>query len=1055
MKFFKTRVLPLFLVFVLSVSLLVVPASATASFPNQMVDEYSVAEWNAHISGNGSAIIDAVANILGCPAGVATVFWTFVDSRLQYSVGSVSRGELDALCNAFNEAFNTPAMEYFSLQVVEGLKHEFHTTLAQATLGTFTPSFSVAFDGEYKCLRIIENHTGIWVVNQAGQYPYVTEDDASKVDQWLPLANHNAYDIVDQSVLVTFRINYGGTIITKGDMKFLAKSTGNDLTGPIVLCSPEGRPYAAWVNPQQSATNQDRQPTTGNITENGNIIEGDFTDNSMKLDLSGLTMVLPDGTFQFIDDFYYDASTKSYHIDSHDTYNTYIINHYTWNYYINYTSITYIGQTEEYNKYYEVYYELPDGRSSADLTKEDLEQLNLSVDVIPYGRSADDTSLRSLYHFDGDTKDSSYWNYCTDFTWNKGASLTYMDAGVFEGALYLDETEHDFTIELPSGLGSGDFTFQFRYYQSHTAAPQTDSYIKFGDIEVMKFNGSSLLHYNGASISSMPVGSWNEIALIRENGITYYYLNGVQVSKDSHLGANAFPRSINFHFGSEQQTFKYLDELRVVNYAIAKGGANYTPTSVPHDTNLTLILPTESAPVADEYWNFNTGITPLWSLDLTSGTGDGVNKDSNKMGGLNYWTSRGTSFYQDTNFASLSQSAVASGVSSSMNQSAMKNAIGISTSGWWTPTLGFSVPLAFYDSDHNTGKVITSGDTQGNYDFGYDFVKNKTYTFSIVERSGKVSSFTFTADGYPSSYMNVKSSKSFDWGSIRQITYFNNSYKHCVLWFNVEPGKTLDVVYMELVQGSTPNTGHEFVSSVTGIDKADLNTPTLAVRTDIDITSYQIGGVRPSLPTKGQVWAMIENDRIVSLQIYNGQAWEGVDGRIWTGERWIPMSSYNIITLQDLYDIVDATPNYEYIYSEAGFWSWWQKSWNAFTEKLFLALGSGTGGSGASGGAGSSELNKVDLDSAPVGSDPMEEDSKSLWQFIILVVDGGKSVVTGTRHLFSGVVSTIPDTMENITGAFDSGGIAVGILDGSDPDAADMPGTFSDESEVLDPWRYR
>ena len=140
----------------------------------------------------------------------------------------------------------------------------------------------------------------------------------------------------------------------------------------------------------------------------------------------------------------------------------------------------------------------------------------------------------------------------------------------------------------------------------------------------------------------------------------------------------------------------------------------------------------------------------------------------------------------------------------------------------------------------------------------------------------------------------------------------------------------------------------ELITSIVGMDPAQMRTPTLAVRTDLDITSYQIGGVRPSLPKKGQVWALVEGDRITSIQIYNGSAWEGCDGRIWTGERWVPASSYNIITLQDMYDIVDATPNYEYIYTESGFWAWWQKAWIAFTDKLFNSLGTGSGGSGGS-----------------------------------------------------------------------------------------------------------
>lgn len=1052
MKFLKTRILPLFLAVIVSVSVLVVPASANASFPDHMRDYESVDDWNARLLGTASTTLNALAEKFGWSATVEGVFWGLVNMRMSNDLGQVEYSRLCQLAELFNQNFNVPVQESFFLQSIAGGVEIANDTLAFLTLGTLSPSFTVTYSASNECYRIIEEKTGIFVVDSAGRYPYaldIAEDGQMIGNKWI--GETTAADRASREV-ATYTLDQLNMLVQnlkKEGISAQIKSLSNNYKcvwwNRQVLADSTGVPILCWVD-DKTATKVERPDAEVTVNgENVDVIEG----NQTNLNLDNMILQLPDGSLQFIDKVIYDESTKSYHIDSHDTYNYEVNNYYTWNYYINYTSITYIGQTEEYNKYYEVYYELPDGRSSADLTKEDLEQLNLSVDVIPYGRSADDTSLRSLYHFDGDTKDSSYWNYCTDFTWNKGASLTYMDAGVFDGALYLDETEHDFTFTLPSGLGSGDFTFQFRYYQSHTEAPVTDSYIKFGDIEVMKFNGSSLLHYNGNAISAMPVGSWNEIALVRENGIVYYYLNGVQVSKDSHLGLNSFPKQITFHFGNEQQTFKYFDELRVLNKAIQTGGANYECSSVPHDTNLSLILPTESAPVADEYWNFDKSITPLWSLDFTDGTGEGVYKDLNKMGGLNYWTSRGTSFYQDGSYASLSQTTQPSGLSDSMNQSQMKTAIGMSTSGWWTPTLGFSVPLAFYDNDHNTGMYITNGDTQVKRDPAYKFVNDQVFTFTVVERSGEQTSYTFTGNPYLTAYMNVKGTYTADWGTIRQIAYMNNGYMHCVLWLNVDAGKTLDVVYMELVEGSTPNTGHEFVSSVTGIDKADLNTPTLAVRTDGEITSYQIGGVRPSIPEKGQVWAMVENDRIVSIQIYNGQAWEGVDGRIWTGQRWIPASSYNIITLQDMYDIVDATPNYEYIYSEAGFWAWWQKSWNAFTEKLFLTLGSGGTGGGASGGAGSSELNKVDLDSAPVVSDPDEEDGKSLWQFIVLVVNGGKSVVSGTREMFSGVVSTIPDTMDDITGAFDSGGVAVGVFDGSDPDAEDI------ESEVLDPWRYQ
>lgn len=75
--------------------------------------------------------------------------------------------------------------------------------------------------------------------------------------------------------------------------------------------------------------------------------------------------------------------------------------------------------------------------------------------------------------------------------------------------------------------------------------------------------------------------------------------------------------------------------------------------------------------------------------------------------------------------------------------------------------------------------------------------------------------------------------------------------------------------------------------------------PILAVKTQIPVANYQIGGVRPAYPTTGLVWALVEKGYITSIQIYTGYAWEAVDARIWTGSRWIPYNFFNVITLND------------------------------------------------------------------------------------------------------------------------------------------------------------
>lgn len=733
------------------------------------------------------------------------------------------------------------------------------------------------------------------------------------------------------------------------------------------------------------------EQTVSDNTGNGdtNLTIGDV----LLLDALNKFIVSPEGDINFIDNVTFDQSSKTYNFTTNNEYNYYDNRSwsYSWTYHINYTSITYIGQSEEYDKSYEFYYELPDGRSSADLTAEELEQLNLAVDVINYGRSADDTRLRSLYHFDGNTDDASYWNYCTAFTWNQGASLTYLESGNFNGALYLDETDHDFTLTLPSALGSNDFTLQFRYYQSATAAPQNDSYIRFGSTDLMRFNGSQILNGSGTVLSSMPIGTWNELAIIRESGTVRYYLNGVQLGTVSN--STAFTAAVTFHFGSSQQTYKELDELRVLNYALTEGGASYTPTSVPHDTNLALVLPDSVVPIADEYWDIHndsqTNLLSQYNLDwwdvvhfdTLSGSSyfykpyimDPKKTSSITINGVkNTYTYK---YYRSFNrypyFYIFEQPVVGVGSkfggSSSIvyyygeyTQSANKNY------GFLIPCSGVSSILS-YRYNNSTYSNLTPGE----------------YTFSIVSTDGSIGNFTFTLDSINShfgtnSILNSKSVLGYNFSISKtySMSYDGEDYYYeSTLCLNIVGTDTAkEIIYMELVEGDHTDLSAEFVSSVTLMDSASLNSPTLAVRSDIPVTNYQIGGVRPSIPYKGLVWAMVESGYISSLQIYDGRAWVQCDGRIWTGERWIPYSSYNVVTLSDMYDIADASgqSGYEYIYSESGFWSWFQKAWLDFRQwtSTMLSTVQGLGSGGGSGGQ------------APITMDDLDEVNGSDWDLV-------------------------------------------------------------------------
>lgn len=908
-KFIYHKVLPFVCTLSILVSLLVVPASAASGVGKDTgKDTANRDAWVSYITSTDPVFGDLFSKHFNVDVGYR-IFFRIIDDVVGRRYGEVDLDELNTICVQLNEAFcNKPISDLYSfVDVTSAIANYTLMTCFRIPNMRFEVVAGGATAGYY---RIKDNVSGLYVVNAVGLYPCTPIDgeftDTDKHNHWVSkdsaeknLRYSQVMTGADMRQLCT-TLQVAGEPAYVGNFGTKYKAIFRD--GREVYANPDGYPFVSAADDSEWAVNQTR-PDAGVKDENGNDVEELPEENTTGIDLSGMTITLPDGSINFIDKIIYDESTKSYHIDSHDTYNYTTNNYYTWNYYINYTSITYIGQTEEYNKYYEVYYELPDGRDSADLTKEDLEQLNLSIDVIPYGRSADDTSLRSLYHFDGDTKDSSYWNYCTDFTWNKGASLTYMDAGVFDGALYLDETEHDFTVRLPSSIGKGDFTLQFRYYQSATAAPVTDSYISSGEQVLIRFNGSDYLPQAGSSFAQMPVGSWNEIAIVRSDGAYSWYLNGVWLYTSSLLGSAVLSDDFTFHFGSEQQTFKYIDELRVLNYGIVPAGQNYEPTAVPHDTNLTLVLPDSAVPVADEYWSFDQTISPVFSTDFTTGDSS-VFSHVPSLGDDNIANGKWAYSYNDTVVVNSNSAFVSKKGSSTFNY---RN--GILT----------QIPISTF-----SGGAVTFAVTTSDGKIGVFTVSDYTDLITDSSSSKDCGDYTLYIGLHPSGGVNVD--------------------------FAIVPDadvSTIEIIYAEILNGTNCNTGHELVTSITGIEQSEFNTPTLAVRTDLDITSYQIGGVRPSLPEKGQVWAMVENERIVSLQVYNGQAWEGVDGRIWTGERWVPMGSYNIITLQDMYDIVDATPDYEYIYSEAGFWSWWQKSWNAFQEKLFQALGSGGSGGGS------------------------------------------------------------------------------------------------------------
>ena len=155
---------------------------------------------------------------------------------------------------------------------------------------------------------------------------------------------------------------------------------------------------------------------------------------------------------------YYNISNDTYIVNN-------ITNNTTNNYYYQYNStyVTYVIETPEeifVNRYF---YELPDGRSSWNLNYSDVWGTVFAYDVKNYTQvKEDDGKTLGLWHFDGDVKDSSYWN--NSYYYSYGASSVYAESPVdWGGALsWSDGGRHVLHLKLPSTPSS--FTVEGRMY---------------------------------------------------------------------------------------------------------------------------------------------------------------------------------------------------------------------------------------------------------------------------------------------------------------------------------------------------------------------------------------------------------------------------------------------------------------------------------------------------------------------------------------------------------------------------------------------------------------
>lgn len=839
--------------------------------------------------------------------------------------------------------FPTGAVQKDTLATVRDRYNQLRDLYGPATL--LLGDAVITYDVSLGIERLIDSKHNIYITDFMGNYPYVNstgdvpEDGGSTSQTYskfisvrdLDLTNIQlvvlSYDVLSQTAK---ELNDAGTscttsVATINGTKFhvIMQSAG---ASAAYYCNRAGYPYVALYEPTATDNKYDYEvDDDGTVSEDSQIIninEGAFTivnENGDEITLN-------------IDSLIYDTSTHNYTATVYNTVNegdNYYYTYYTYNitYNITNTYITYIGSNDAYDKEeYQYYYQLPDGRSSADLTADDVAGMSFEFsDVVNYARSATDVSVRALYHFDGDTVDSSYFTTIGAFTWTEGASITYMEApAAFDGALYLDNLAHSFDIDLPFNIVSNDFTLQFRYYQA--SEPDTENnienFVSLGS-HVLSWDEQAL-YFAGDKISDLPIGTWMEIAIMRNDGRLYIYLNGLCIFSVSC--PTLYRNVISFDFGDSSRAFSMIDELRFLNLAIAEVGAGYTPSAVPHDSNLVLVLPDTDRPMADEHWEVKSSYTNL--LGDTFNFVDGGSLDSFQDASAGYLV------YPVAAFPNMSY-AVGNwnSVSAELNSVFLygPHSAGIDSE-FSAINWGFGIPL---------GPTGEAGSVK----------RNTNYTFSIVHENGSVDSLTFSTGTkyYPSSGLYSSSSPAaivikqaeFDWGRIVYGALATGSnvdpeddpslyYFTPMIFIFPDVGEVVDVTYLELVKGNVTDVHLDKHTAVYSGNEIDANTA--AVQSSIPVNGYTVGGVRPTLPEKGDCWFPVSENRIQTCYIYTGTMWEEVGCRWYTGSRWIPIYAFDLVTLEDLFDIADGGSAIPPITSEAGFWRWWQLQWLDFRD---------------------------------------------------------------------------------------------------------------------------
>lgn len=317
--------------------------------------------------------------------------------------------------------------------------------------------------------------------------------------------------------------------------------------------------------------------------------------------------------YNYTENFYYSFDYNTYYYQQ-------TVNNYQYDYYYidNSTHVTnYIVETnletKEENEYvYDMYYKLPDGRSSYDIEKDEVWGKYFIYDAQNYELVAeDDGKTLGLWHFDGDSKDSSYWSNSS----GTGINLQYSD-GVFGSAKYFPENESAY-LTLPLDKSNFDcsqaYTIEWIekekkttlvnesnrfynqlsfYFPDYLRVENNNRFFDIYTYYAICFDGSDYQFYvNG--IKKPLVDYSNNLSLSGSIGVQINSVAGFEITNNY---IRIMPQKLKFAYnttGAESYCLQHfnslIDELRLSQGVLYS--SDYVPSVEPFTTNKVLAIP--------------------------------------------------------------------------------------------------------------------------------------------------------------------------------------------------------------------------------------------------------------------------------------------------------------------------------------------------------------------------------------------------------------------------------------------------------------------------------